>query len=718
MKTKRSISDWLSRFEIVLSSASTSVFNNSRQQVEVIILARPNVGQELSQREFDSLRIVSQKVIGIYDPLPEDASAPWFYSEHHDERFDYFPALNLPPLPEPPPPPGMDEKDLIREDNPSYWLNDNEIRYKQRYIHSQAPAGSKVTLRVAITRDADDGGKGEDYYSDDIYDSSIDLYAHPAPNYVFPQDYHWAQTRNEGDTVGGSRFIHEHRLMPIEVPFSYAQCEPDNTNGMIRWQDHQPDQTFASHVGIAWPGNKTVLYDTSICLGPHFPARQVEEVNTDNTGAVIVLLQGDNQIPYYEIKDTKATKATKRDGPCRLSAYDRHGNRHRLSIAFDGTQSDPLGRRSKLTVVNTSTLDEQTSPLRVANIAFFQVKGLGLADNNVLCKLHNSARQPTFIDVVIRALDDKQQPVQLTPAELNKIELVRYDTGAALGSQYTTYISEAPRFPDDLFDVLGTQVSTLQKPLQSDQTVRFWIKTSGEFNLQVAARLVLDGVTYHTYQKDLSPGGNTVAGKSNSSATLAALKRNYDLPPSSFSYGRVDIYNNDGKDIDMHRLWISDRSYKLCYSSGNTTTLHYRNYKDNIQRIQQHYRLDYKRTVKVSPDHALTAEINGILGNAYASRLLTNDGNGYKYSDAGYLITYYDQNGYGWPLWVSNLTNSFGVKLKWIGANYVDLQKEPKPTAWLFKLTALKNYLRSVLLALGLVRKFAERRSSKAKTGK
>lgn len=708
MKTNPPIIGWLNSFEIVLSSASTSVFNNSRQQVEIIILAKPESGQTITESEFASLRIVSQKVIGIYDPLPEKhASAPWFYSDRHDERFDYFPALNLPALPEPPPPPGIDEKDLIREDNPSYRLNDNETRYKQLYIHSRAPAGSKVTLRVAITRDAD----GEDYYSEETHDSSIDLYAHPAPSYVFPQDYQWAQTRSEGDTVGGSRFIHEHRLTPIEVPFSYAEFETGDTQGMIRWQDHQPDQTFASHVGIALPGDKTVHYDTSIRLGAHFPARQVKEVNTDNTGAVIVLLQGDNQIPYY-------TGGTDRQGPCRLSAYDRHGNRHRLSIAFDGTQSDPLGRRSKLTVVNTSALDEQTTPLRVANIAFFQVKGIGLADNNVLCKLHNSTRQPTFIDVVIRALDDKEQPVQLTPAELNKIELVRYDTGAALGSQYTTYISEVPRFPDDLFDVLGTQVSTRQKSLQSDQAVRFWIKTSAEFNLQVAARLVLGGVTYHTYQKDVSQGGKTVAGKSNSSATLAALKRNYDFPPSSFSYGRVDTYNNDGKDIDMYRLWISNNSHKLCYSSGSTTTLHYRNYKDKIQRIQQHYRLDRKRTVKVSPDHALTAEINGLRGNAYASRLLTNDGNGYNYSDVGYLITYYDQNGYGWPLWISNLTDTFGVKLKWSGANYVDLPKEPKPTTWLFKLTALKNYLRSLPLAHGFVRKFVERRSSKAKTGK
>ncbi len=667
MTGKRSITDWLSNFEIVLSSASTSVFNNSRQQVEVIILAKTQSGQVISEKEFKSLRIVSQKAFGIYDPLPEKhASAPWFYSDQYDVRFDYFPALTQPTLPEPPTPPGMDEKNLIREDNASYWLNDSEIRYKQLYIHSRAPAGSKVTLRVAITKDAD----GEDYYSDKDLISDLDLYAHPAPNYVFPQDYQWAQTRNEGDTVGGSRFIHEHRLMPIEVPFSYAQFEPDDTNGMIRWQDHQPDQTFASHVGIAWPGDKTVHYDTSIRLGAHFPARQVKEVKTDNTGAVIVLLQGDNQIPYY-------TAGTDRQGPCRVSAYDRHGNRHRLSIAFDDTQSDPLGRRSKLTVVNTSALDEQTTPLRVANIGFFQVKGIGLAENNVLCKLHNSARQPTFIDVVIRALDDKQQPVQLTSEELNRIVLVRYDTGTLLGSQYTTYIDNNRRFPDDLFDVLGAQILTPQKPLQSDQAVRFWIKTNATINLQVAARLVLSGVTYHTHQKDLPPGGSTLSGKSNSSATLAALNRNYDLPPSSFSYGRVDIYNSDGKDIDLYRLWVTNSSYRLCYSTGNAASLHYRNYTSNKQRIQQHYRLDNRRTVKVSPHHELTAEINALRGNAYASRLLTNDKQDLDYMDKGFHETYYDQNGYGWPLWVQNLTGTFGNEVEWFGAKFVNLKKQP-----------------------------------------
>ena len=670
MTRTRSIADWLNRFEITVSSASTSVYNNSRQQVQVTILARPQDGKTISETEFASLRIVSQQVVGTYVPLPQNhASAPWFYSDQHDERFDYFPTLTLPVLPEPPTPPGMNENNLIREDNMSYWPNDDETRYKQLYIHSRAPAGSKVTLRVAITRDADGGGKGEDYYSDDAYESSIDLYAHPAPNYAFPQDYQWTQTRNEGDTVGGSLFIHEHRLTPIEVPFSYAAFETGDTKGMIRWQDHQPDQTFASHVGIALPGDKTVHYDTGISLGDHFPARQVKEVRTDNTGAVIVLLQGDNQIPYY-------TAGNDCQGPCRISAYDRHGNRHRLSIAFDDTQSDPLGRRVKLTVVNTSALDEQTTPSRVANIAFFQVKGIGSPNNNTACRLHNSGRQATYIDIVIRALDDQQQPVTLTQDELSRIVLVSYDTGALLGSEYSNYMDYNRRFPDDLFDVLDAVVLAPTTSMQNDQTVRFWVKTIATTNLQVAARLVLEGVTYHTHQKDLPFGGSTVSGKSNSSATLSPVSKSYNLTPSSFSYGRTDHSNNDGKDIDLYRLWITDGRFRLSYSSEGDR-LHYQKYADEQQKIQQHYALDRKRTVRVSPHHTVTAEINAIPGNAYGSRLLTTDEYSIPYTDVGYQITYYDQNGYGWKLWVHNETGSYGNSLQWSGARFVDLKQDP-----------------------------------------
>ncbi|WP_422403638.1 hypothetical protein [Pseudomonas sp. GZD-209] len=655
MTGKRSITDWLSNFEIVLSSASTSVFNNSRQQVEVIILAKTQSGQVISEKEFKSLRIVSQKAFGIYDPLPEKhASAPWFYSDQYDVRFDYFPALTQPTLPEPPTPPGMDEKNLIREDNASYWLNDSEIRYKQLYIHSRAPAGSKLTLRVAITKDAD----GEDYYSDKDLISDLDLYAHPAPNYVFPQDYQWAQTRNEGDTVGGSRFIHEHRLMPIEVPFSYAQFEPDDTNGMIRWQDHQPDQTFASHVGIAWPGDKTVHYDTSIRLGAHFPARQVKEVKTDNTGAVIVLLQGDNQIPYY-------TAGTDRQGPCRVSAYDRHGNRHRLSIAFDDTQSDPLGRRSKLTVVNTSALDEQTTPLRVANIAFFQVKGLGSANNNTSCPLYNNTYQSTYIDIVIRALDEKQQPVQLTAAELNSIQLVRYDTGAVLGSGYTTYIAATRRSPYDLFDFYpGTATENSLAANQNDQTIRFWLTTNTSTNLQVAARLVLGGVTYHTYQKDVTVGGVTVAGKSNSSAIIAPRPRNYDLGPTDFRFTRTDYSDDGNADIDVYRLWFYESKYKIRYSNHRDESV-YKGVTSNKRHEIRVYKRDSRREGIPSNSYHYFATVNDRDGNAYATRIRVNRNENSPDTDFHRHVTYYDQNGNGHLLWVGSKAGSNGNLMHW-----------------------------------------------------
>lgn len=146
---------------------------------------------------------------------------------------------------------------------------------------------------------------------------------------------------------------------------------------------------------------------------------------------------------------------------------------------------------------------------------------------------------------------------------------------------------------------------------------------------------------------------------------------------SSFSYGRVDIYNSDGKDIDLYRLWVTNSSYRLCYSTGNAASLHYRNYTSNKQRIQQHYRLDNRRTVKVSPHHELTAEINALRGNAYASRLLTNDKQDLDYMDKGFHETYYDQNGYGWPLWVQNLTGTFGNEVEWFGAKFVNLKKQP-----------------------------------------
>ncbi|MHA6163724.1 hypothetical protein ACX3X6_23000 [Pseudomonas sichuanensis] len=664
-KRKRTISDWLSRFEIVHSSASTSVYNNSRQQVEVVILAKPQDGQTISETEYASLRIVSQKVIGIYDPLPENhASAPWFYSDQHDERFDYFPSLTPPALPEPPIPAELDAMVLIRGDDASYWLNDNNSRFKQLYIHSRAPAGSKVTLRVAITRDAEGGEKGEDYYSDDIYESSIDLYAHPAPSYVFPQDYQWAQTRDEGDTVGGSRFIHEHRLTPINVPFSYAVFETGDTKGMIRWQDHQPNQTFASHVGIALPGNKTVHYDTGIRLGADFPVRQVKEVRTDNTSAIVVLLQGDNQIPYY-------TAGTDRQGPCQLSAYDRHGNRHRLSIAFDNTQTDPLARRAKLTVVNTSALDEQTTPSRVANIAFFQVKGTGLANDNTICHLYNNTYQSTYIDIVIRALDDKQQPVQLTAAELNSIQLRSYSTGELLGSGYSTYIAATRRPPYDLFNYYpGTATNNSLAPSQNDQSIRIWLTTNTSTNLQVAASLVLGGVTYHTYQKDVPVGGATVAGKSNSSATIQPHTRDYNFTSNDFRFTRVDASNDGNADIDIYRLWLYDTKYNIRYSSNNDESV-YKGITGGRRYEIRIYKRDFSRQGIPSNSYHYFATVNDRDGNAYATRISVKLQDGATNTDFHRQVTYYDQNGNGHTLWAGNKSGSSGNLMHWVNVTQI-----------------------------------------------
>ncbi|MEN8639185.1 hypothetical protein [Pseudomonas sichuanensis] len=681
MRTKRSITDWLSKFEISVSSASTSVFNNSRQQVKVNILAIANEGITLSTRERASLRIVKQVSFGRYELLVEEPNElpgkkpnellqkkhktePWFFTVEQDTRFDYFPALTLPTLPEPPTPPELDEMELIREGKASVRKSDDKTESKDLYIHSRASGGSKVTLRVTITRDAADGGEGEVYYSDDLFDSSIDLYAHATPYYVFPQDYVWVQTRTEGDSTGGSRFIHEHLLRPIEVDFSYVKFEKDDIEGMIRWQAHQPGQTFASHVGIAWPRDKTVHYNTGIRLGANFPGRQVKEVNTDNPSAVIVLLQGDNQIPYYP-------EGTAQQGPCRVSAYDRHGTLHRLLIKFDDSQPDPLGRRTKLTVVNTSIRDEQTTPRRVANISFFQVKGMGSANDNTSCPLFNNTYQSTNIDIVIQARDDRQQIIKLTDSELNSIQLVSYDTGAVLGNGYTTYIADERRPPYDRFDKYpGTVTENSFEPDPDKQGITFWLTTNTTKNLQIAARLVLDGVTYHTHQNGLPVGGVTVAGKSNSSATIVPHVQPRELGAAEFSYKRTD---KKSADIDLYNLWITDaREYRIRYSLSADVTYYMDYLAGGTWYAQAYFKCDRARNAIVHVNGTnYQVYVNGSPYNAYAARVMVSGSSGAKEYDVSYRMTYLDQYGNRHRLWIRAARGSKGNFVEWVGAQFV-----------------------------------------------
>ncbi|RYY83394.1 MAG: hypothetical protein EOO15_21485 [Chitinophagaceae bacterium] len=620
-------SEWLGEFSIELSSPSACVHNNTRQQVAINVYATPLEG-ELSDSEFASLHIVVQNSEGGYDPLPEEhVTAPWYFTTTRDERFDYFPVLVPPALPELAIPPELEGMEIQLESSP----RDMHPRSRQKllYIHSRAPGGSKIQLRACITRD-----NGKTYWTDEV-GADIELYAHPTPTYLFPEDYQLttsSERPQEADSV-----IQEYILTPGSGAFSCAESDSGDSNGFIQLQGDPSCSTSGA------------------------PPRLTARFDPNNPGHIAIRLQHEDHTP--------SSKEPGGQQPAwRLCVYDRQGNRHPFSIQLDDGQD---GDRPGFRLISSHCAQENpVVPQAVANIAFFQVKGLGFAENNTRCPLYNNTYQTTYVDVVIRAVNDNQEPVVLTESQLNSIELVSYDTGARLADGYSWYISASQRSPDDLYDPYPASLPAEQSaPSQDDQSIRIWIKTSSTVNVQVAARLILGGVTYHTYYKAGKVGGETESGKSNSSATIVPYPRNYNITPGEFEYARSNYSSTDDYDIDLYKLKISDSRYQIRSGISSDTSFA----KDFsglfIWNEQICFKQDHGRTANVVIlGRSYPIRVNDTAGIVYAARIKVYGPSWEPEIDKGVRVYYRDQYGNGHPLWIRAQRGTDANMLEWIGA--------------------------------------------------
>ncbi|MBM3107785.1 hypothetical protein IIE18_21905 [Pseudomonas sp. V1] len=635
---------WLRTFKIELSSASNRVYRNGRQQIEIRLSVEPISGKTVTEEQLKTLTVVTQSADGSYQPLPElsedwnsTANEPWFYSQKRDERFDYF-------------------SDTLKIKQPHLPNGQTEQAYsKLIYIQSSAAAGSVLTLRGCIQ---EDGENPETVYytdKDDGFDIKVELITAAIPLYAFPENYIWRKIRSDGDSAAGARFIHEYSLQPYNAQFVYAEFSDADIKGMIRWQDHQPTQTYASHVGLAIPGSKEIHYNTDITLGSDFPARQVKEVNNAPNGVIIVLLQGDNQIKFN-------ASDLKNGGPCSLSAYDKNGNEHYIQIAFDDSQGSPLARRTNLTVQSTTVQPASKRRANIANIVFFKVRGVGRDENNATCRLYRNGKQQTYVEVELQAVDDNNIPVEITPDILEKVKIVDYVSGDDLPSEYT--FSATRSEIDEKFDLFPDTKAPVSPVTQPGQGQSFWIKTTSITQKQIAAELTHDGVTYHTYQKNLEPGGKTEAGKSNSSATILPVAQNYFFKAADFNLSRRDakLLNRNGilKEVDEYLISFKSPNHSITYSETPTSlqdtsqniifTIDYTG--SNTTNVLHYFRYDYSRTVNAG-FHTAVFEININQNNgvAHAARAKLDMKFSSEYTDA-LKVHYIDQFGNSHPVFL------------------------------------------------------------------
>jgi len=321
------VTEWLSTFKIEVSSNYPSVYGNGLQQVEVTVTVEAVEGETITHTQRDSLAIGYLDSEGIYKPLPvhpteesdQTEDFDWFVSLEHDERFGYYEGSG---------------KTEVTSSPPSS-ASRAELT-KIFYVSTVASGGSKITLRARI-----DKTEVEQYVTEDTFDSSVDLSSVSVPTYSSPDDYDWGISWPDGGPPANA-FVQEWSLTAGHPGFAYAEARDDNPNGMIKWQRNAVDESAASNVGVAYPGDTEFRFNESIVVGADFAERRHKEVKSTNSQqAVVVVLQADNLIPFY-------AGGLLHQGPCRVLAFDKNGNSHELEFSFGS--GSPYEQRTTLQV--------------------------------------------------------------------------------------------------------------------------------------------------------------------------------------------------------------------------------------------------------------------------------------------------------------------------------------------------------------------------------
>lgn len=593
-----SVTDWLSAFTIEVTSGSDGAYNNGNQQIMITLTVEPQTGETVTPEELASLLPTVRQADGTFKVLDQfDKTRPWGWNTEHDPRFDFlsgqFPALNSNPL------------------------------SKVFYIHTRATGGSTIKLHAQITRD------GNPYFTEKDMESSITLRSVIRPTYTYPADYGFTRTFASGDWEQGARFIHEHRLSLnsgrfVEATLMSADGHPTVTNGMLRWQRRVDSDPYASNVGFALPGNPEVKYHADYQPQPGFAERRLERVVTPNAYSLVVVVQGDDNIPY--IGNPQAY-----DRPCRLNALDNNGNVHLITMGFKEDEETALGRRTHLapSIAVEAEAEDVGGRSFFASLKNLQVKAYENEADNVMCPLYKNGYQQAYISVLLEPLNEDGEPVEIPEDFKNAISLFNYETGENLSSEYkvSRYRSDLDKRFERHPQVQGLAIDAEDQ--SEPNKVKFWIKTKSTSRVRIGARLAHDGKVYHSGDKALPAGGAVVSGASNSSVTLAPRAQDYFYNGATH-YDLVRIDTQGTHDIDEYQIRLRSVQHKIVHSNPSGDVLF------TLAKGDPHYSTNGlyffavgpERTRKVAPfgdnwpepqDSYMT--INRLPGTAYAARV-------------------------------------------------------------------------------------------------
>lgn len=304
----------LSEFTATVLSPTSKLYANGRQQIylEVLIISTRN-GEpfELSTAEKDSIRLVN------YNSEAE-LSAGWKYSEDQDDLYHFYTE------------PGREEPTASRastDERPGRYV-------RNMFVTTTDDIGISRKLALAITRsdglvvitnaNQDSDFEGLDY--------AVTVEPQRIPTYT-TNNYTFEKQRVSG-AEGSPVFIDNYYVglitnNNVPVAFKEMQIKGDDDEskpgGMAKWEDKNPDETFASYVGYGEPGDSKAHYNPNIVLGTHV---KEETVRSPMANKGTIILAGDVDIDFH------ADSANRHGGPCTVNAVDANGNGHTFYIRF------------------------------------------------------------------------------------------------------------------------------------------------------------------------------------------------------------------------------------------------------------------------------------------------------------------------------------------------------------------------------------------------
>ena len=120
---------WLTRFKINITSNSNKIFGNGRHQLEVSVSLTPKAGNEVTEEQLDTIRLVTLDDDGVYQPLSGELQV----TNERDTRFEYYADTGSAPSP----------------------LLEAPSRRRRFYVSSTRPGGSLDVIYAAISKDED-----------------------------------------------------------------------------------------------------------------------------------------------------------------------------------------------------------------------------------------------------------------------------------------------------------------------------------------------------------------------------------------------------------------------------------------------------------------------------------------------------------------------------------------------------------------------------------